>query len=62
MYKNETKRPTNSPFKKNLTELKADFKLDWKTMKEQFGIDMRNFAKFLKRLLITDKKQEQIIK
>ncbi len=56
MYKNKTKQQANSSFKKTLNEFRTDFKLEWKTIKEQFGIDMHRFGRFLKKLLITDKK------
>jgi len=56
MHKNKTKQQANSTFKKSLIELRADIKLDWKTIKEQLGIDMHRFGKFIKRLFIVDKK------
>ena len=56
MYEDKVRQPTNGFFKKRLTNLKAEFKLDWKTIKEQLSIDMLRFGKFLKRLLVTDKK------
>ncbi len=55
MYKDKTKQQANGLFRKSLNGLKADFKLEWKTIKEQFGIDKKRFGKIIKRLFIVDK-------
>jgi hypothetical protein len=56
MHENKTTQPANGSYKRSQTGLKADIKLEWKTIKEQLGIDLRRFVRFLRRLLINDKK------